>query len=352
MLSRRVVWLIVPVLTVFLSGHALSASTKDAPPKKEKAAETPKPQEKGKTPAAAKDSTEERIAVVNGVPLGRAEFDKAMGRFEKQRAAEEKSTSPDEIKAMKERILQTLIDRELLMQEAKKAGVKIDDKELDEQVATLKQRLGDESRFKQLLEKWEFTDAQFRDNLRSEMMVRKFVDQQIGAKANISEQDAKAYYDAHPDVFKTPEQVRASHILVKVEPNANEEDKTKAKGKMTAVQERIKKGEDFAAVAKEVSDCPSKEKGGDLDFFSKGMMVAPFEDAAFGLAPGSVSDVVETQFGYHLIKVTEKRPEGTRSFDEVKAPIEQHLKQQRYAELRNKYMEELRSKAKIETFMK
>lgn len=352
MLPKRVVWLIVPVLTVFFSGHALSASTKEAPPKKEKAAETPKPQEKAKTPAAGKDSAEDKIAAVNGVPVGRAEFDKAMSRFEKQRAAEEKPASPDEVRAMKERILQTLIDRELLMQEAKKAGVKIEDQEVDEQVANLKQRFGDEARYKQMLEKWEFTEAQFRDNLRSEMMVRKFLDQQIGAKANISDQDAKAYYDAHPDVFKTPEQVRASHILVKVEPNAGEEDKAKAKAKMTAVQERIKKGEDFATVAKEVSDCPSKEKGGDLNFFSKGMMVAPFEDAAFGLAPGSVSDIVETQFGYHLIKMTEKKPEGTRTFDEVKAPVQQHLKQQRSTELRNKYMEELRSKAKIETFMK
>lgn len=352
MLPKRVVWLIVPVLTVFLSGHALSASTKETPPKKEKAAEAPKAREKDKTPAAAKGQAEDKIAVVNDVPVGRGEFDKAVSRFEQQRAAEEKPASPDELKAMKERILQTLIDRELLIQEAKKAGVKIDDKEVDEQVATLKQRLGDEARYKQMLEKWEFTEARFRDNLRSEMMVRKFLDQQIGAKADISDQDAKAYYDAHPDVFKTPEQVRASHILVKVEPNANEEDKTKAREKVTAIQERIKKGEDFAAVAKEVSDCPSKEKGGDLNFFSKGMMVAPFEDAAFGLAPGSVSDIVETQFGYHLIKVTEKKPEGTRTFDEVKAPIGQHLKQQRYAELRNKHMEELRSKAKIEMFMK
>ncbi|NTV42307.1 MAG: peptidylprolyl isomerase [Syntrophobacteraceae bacterium] len=352
MLPKRVVWLIVPVLTVFLGGYALCASPKEAPPKKEKPAEAPKGQEKSKAPAAAKESTEDKIAVVNGVAIGRGEFDKAMSRFEKQRNAEEKPATPDEIKAMKERILQSLIDRELLLQEAKKAGVKVDDKEVEEQVANLKKRLGDEARFKQMLEKWEFNEAQFRDNLRSEMIVRKFLDQHVGAKATVSDQDAKAYYDAHPDVFKTTEQIRASHILVKVEPDASAEDKTKAKDKMTAVQERIKKGEDFAAVAKEVSDCPSKEKGGDLNFFSKGMMVAPFEEAAFGLSPGSVSDIVETQFGYHLIKVTEKKPEGTRAYDEVKGPVQQHLKQQRYAELRNKYMEELRSKAKIEVFMK
>jgi len=110
----------------------------------------------------------------------------------------------------------------------------------------------------------------------------------------------------------TPEMVRASHILVKVDSKATAEEKAKALGKIKDIQKRIQSGEDFAQVAKEVSDCPSKENGGDLNFFQRGLMVPPFENAAFSMNPGDTSDIVETVFGYHIIRVTDKRAAGTK----------------------------------------
>lgn len=350
MSRKSIVWVVMFFATFVFAGSAYSASGKDAPPKKEKAAEAAKGAEKPKAVNAEKGAGESRVATVNGVAISQTEFNKAVTRFELQGHAE-KTANQEEMKEIKNRILQSLIDREVLLQESKKTGIKVEDSEVEAQIDNLKKRLGDDVKLSQVLEKWQFTEEQYRENIRNEMLMRKLLDQQLGTKASVSEAEVKAFYDAHPDIFRAPEEVRASHILVKVAEDAKPEEKSKAREKIKAVQQRIKNGEDFAAVARDASDCPSKEQGGDLNFFSRGMMVGPFEEAAFALNVGAVSDVVETQFGYHVIKVTEKRPEGTRPFDQVKGPVEQHLKAQKLSQLRGKYIEELKARAKIETFV-
>lgn len=344
-MSRKFATSVAMVLAVFLlSGVACGASAKDPATAKEKSADKPK------GASGDKGAAQGKVAAVNGVAISQAEFNKALSRFQLQRNSQE-PPSAEEMKEIKSRILQSLIDRELLLQESKRVGVKVDDAEVEAQVDSLKKRLGDDAKLGQMLEKWQFTEAQYRETIKNELLMRKLLEQQLGAKSDVTEAEVKAFYNEHPDVFRAPEQVRASHILVKVEANAKEEDKTKAMEKIKAVQQRVKKGEDFAALAKEVSDCPSKEQGGDLNFFSKGMMVAPFENAAFSMDVGAVSDIVESQFGYHLIKVTEKKPAGIRPFEQVKAPVEQHLKAQKAGQLRAQYIEELKAKAKIETFL-
>ena len=168
----------------------------------------------------------------------------------------------------------------------------------------------------------------------------------------VTPQEVKAFYDGNPDIFKTPEMVRASHILVKVEEGASGEDKAKALEKIKTIQKRLQSGEDFAKVAQEVSDCPSKDDGGDLNFFHKGQMVPPFEKAAFALKPGETSDIVETEFGYHIIKLTDKKEAGTMSFDDVKSRIQQQLINEKMTQEYHKYVEALKSRAKIEIFIK
>jgi peptidyl-prolyl cis-trans isomerase C len=106
-----------------------------------------------------------------------------------------------------------------------------------------------------------------------------------------------------------PEQVHARHILVKVDPKADATQKAAARKKIEDIQKQLKNGEDFSELAKKASDCPSNAKGGDVGYFGRGQMVKPFEDAAFSLKPGEVSGIVETEFGLHLIKVMDKKPE-------------------------------------------
>lgn len=146
----------------------------------------------------------------------------------------------------------------------------------------------------------------------------------------VPDNDIKTYYDEHTDEFKIPEMVRTRHILIKVDAGASEEEKQKAKEKAEDILKKINSGEDFAKLASEFSDdTMTKPKGGDLGFISRGRLVEPFEDAAFALKPGEVSDIVETQFGYHIIKVEEKKDAGVEPYDSVKDTIKQKLIQER-----------------------
>jgi len=144
--------------------------------------------------------------------------------------------------------------------------------------------------------------------------------------------------------------VRAMHILIKVDPGMDESKKAEARKKLKGIHNRLLKGEDFEALAKEYSEGPSAAKGGDLGYFGKGQMVKPFDEAAFGLSPGGLSDIVETQFGYHLIKVVDKKPEGVMSYEEVKDKLQQYIKQEKVREQVNLSIENLKEKAKIERF--
>jgi peptidyl-prolyl cis-trans isomerase D len=150
---------------------------------------------------------------------------------------------------------------------------------------------------------------------------------QLRAKTTISPQDVENYYNSNVQQFQTPEQVRASHILLKTD-GKNEADVRKQAEDI--LKQAKAPGADFAALAKKYSeDDGSKENGGDLDYFPKGRMVPEFEQAAFSMQPGQISDLVKSQFGFHIIKVVDHKPASTRSLDEVRAQIQETLSNQR-----------------------
>ena len=130
--------------------------------------------------------------------------------------------------------------------------------------------------------------------------------------------------------------------MVSVDPKGNATQKDEARKKIEMVRQRLRKGEDFAALAREFSQCPSSAKGGDLGYFKRGKMAKPFEEAAFGLKAGEVSDIVETRFGFHLIKLVDKKPEGTIRYEDVKEKIGQYLKREKVKNQVSLYVEELR----------
>lgn len=163
------------------------------------------------------------------------------------------------------------------------------------------------------------------DYYSNEILAQEVLRQEV-AKTEVTEDDMKSYYKANEEAFKAPEMVKARHIMIKVGKSASEEEKNKAREKAEGILKRIRAGEDFTKLAAEFSDDPgSKEKGGELGFFARGMMVKPFEEAAFSLKPGEVSGLVETQFGFHIIQVEEKKPAGIESFDAVREKIRTKL---------------------------
>lgn len=180
---------------------------------------------------------------------------------------------------------------------------------------------------------------------------QKLFESKFDGEVNVTEEDARQYYSENQQQFDIPEQVRASHILIKPDtsdPNVEPAlAKAAAKAKAEKLLNQIKDGADFAELAKANSDCPSSVRGGDLGYFSRGRMVPAFEEAAFALGVGQVSDVVETQFGYHIIKVTDKKEAATKTFEEVRNDIVAMLTAKRQGELAEQYIESLKAEANI-----
>ena len=302
--------------------------------------------------AGESQSAEQKVAVVNGTVINQAEFDNEMNRFLERLQRTGRFPNDLERSQIKKRVLENLIARELLYQESQKKGVKVDQKEIEAQLTALKGRFPSEVEFKKALSTMNLTEAELRFQFERDLAIRKLLDDQIGGKSVVSEKESRAYYDSNLESFKKSEQVRASHILIKVDPGADEAKKAEARTKIESLQAKLKNGEDFGALAKEYSEGPSGPKGGDLGFFGRGQMVKPFEETVFTMKPGQVSGMVETRFGYHLIMVIERTPESTLSYEEVKDRLEQYLKQQKAQETIAAYVETLKGKAKIERFVK
>ncbi len=297
-------------------------------------------------------STDDKVAVVNGDVITQGDLDRAVDFGKRQAMQKGQPLDNAQLASLEKDALEKLIGIQLLYQASLKAGNKVDEKQVDEKFAEFRKRFPTEDAFKKAMAEWHVTESQMKTELKKGMVTEAFVVKNFVDKATVPEDKIKAYYDGHPQFFKQPEQVKASHILIKIKPDASESEKAEAMKKIAQAQEKLKKGDDFAEVAKAASEGPSAPKGGDLGYFGRGQMVKPFEDTAFTLEPGKVSDVVTTKFGYHLIKVVDKKPETTIPFETVKPRIEQYLKQEEVQKEVKQFVEKSRKEAKVEIFLK
>jgi len=164
------------------------------------------------------------------------------------------------------------------------------------------------------------------DLLVNDFLTLEFLKQEVAGKIQTTEEDLQQYYRGHRDEFKTPESVRVRHILIRADRSASEDDRRKAKEKIEGILKRILGGEDFAQLASEYSDdSGSKTKGGDLGFITKGKTVPAFEKVAFSLDSGAISDVFETPYGFHIVKVEEKRESVVEPFEQVRDKVKEKL---------------------------
>ena len=301
--------------------------------------------------AAEKKTPADKAAVVNGVTISKDDFDRELDFFIKRANQRGQQVPQAQMGMMKNEVLDSLIDRELLFQESEKKGIKINSKEVSDQFQKIQQRYSSKDEFKKLLNEMGLTESDVQKQISRGMAIQQLIDKEVGDKIKIGEEEVKSYYDANPQVFQQPEQVQASHILVKVDATATQAQKDEARKKIESVQKKAQKGEDFATLAKTYSEGPSGPQGGDLGYFRRGQMVKPFEEAAFNLKPNETSDIVETQFGYHLIKVVDKKPAQKIAYADVKERLSEHLKKQKMDSEANTYIQSLRSSAKIEKFL-
>ena len=305
------------------------------------------PKKKGTTMEQASPSTV--LAKVNGVAITRGERDRALQEILAQGGGRGgQQPTPEMMPQMENAALDQLINIEVLYQKGKKLTVKDLEQKVDEKVGQTRKQFPSQAEFEKALKGANITENKLKDLARRNIVIDNLMQKEVFSKITVTEADVKKFYDDNPDKFKMPERTQASHILISADQKATPEDKKKAKEKAEAIRKRVAKGEDFATVAKAESNCPSAAKGGDLGYFGKGQMVPEFEKAAAALKLGELSDVVESPFGYHIIKVMDRKPADTVKFAEVKDKIEDYLKGQKAQKPMSDYVEKIKKEAKVE----
>jgi peptidyl-prolyl cis-trans isomerase C len=249
---------------------------------------------------------------------------------------------------IRKEIIERMVKQEVLFQEIEKQKLAGIDEKAKTAFDETKAQFKTDDEFKKALKDQGMDEKTLRETLRRRVAFQIYVEQTIVPSIKVSDEEAKKFYDENPKFFDMPESVKASHILCATPQGATEDQKKAAKEKAEGLRKRVAGGEDFAAVAKDNSDCPSAKQGGDLGSFPRGKMVKPFEDAAFALKTGEISNVVETQFGYHVIKTTERIEAGKVPFEKAKEDIDNYLSNQRISKAIEAKATELRKTAKVD----
>lgn len=327
--------------------------------RKEPSTETEQPEPKAPTPVDTKvvepngvtKAEAEGIAVtVNGIPIMETDIEADIKKMTAQ-------APPAYVEKNKEQIRRQVLDRRIAIQlideKSKAAQITITEEEVLAQVNEIvaQQRMSLEE-FKKMLQARDMDYEEWKEQISWGVKLGKLVEVEFGDQLKITDDDANNFYSANIKQYETPEQVRASHILIrpdKGDPNTDpNEAKAEALAKAQDLLRQIKEeGADFVELAKVHSQSPSKDKGGDMGFQPRGAWVASFEKVAFELKVGQISDVVETPYGYHIIKVTDRKEAGVKPFEQVREEIIKMLKQRKQGELFQKYLVQLRAGANI-----
>jgi len=343
----RVFPLIAALVVWGCSKSPVQADTAAATPASAAAAQsTPTPPEPPKpVPVQLPDV----LARVNGEAVSRVEFERAVQALESRAGG---PVPPDQRDQVLRGVLDQIIGYKLLLQESKARNLAVPDSEIEGRLKEIRDQFPSEDAFKQMLTERKLTLDQVRADARQDMAISKLIEGEIVSKITVKPEQVTDFYAKNPDQFKQGESVRASHILIGVARDSDAAAKAQARAKADQVLKEVKSGKDFAALAKQHSSDPgSAANGGDLGVFQQGQMVGPFNDVAFKLAPGAVSDIVETDFGFHIIKVAEKQPARTIPLDDVRPQVEQYLQQMNRQQQTDAFVSGLKAKGKIEVLI-
>jgi peptidyl-prolyl cis-trans isomerase C len=287
------------------------------------------------------------VATVDGEVILMSEYEKRAKPILEE--YEKLPTGPDKeirIKELKEKILDQMIDEKVLIHEAKRMKINVTRKEVQDGIEEIKKRFTKEEEYNQELARQGLTEEKFKEQVKEQLMVIKLIDQEVKAKVvPPTDSEIEDFYKQHESEMVEPEQVRVRHILIKVGENT---DKKEALKRITEILKEAKKGKtSFAELAKKYSEDPSAAKGGDIGFFVRGQMVRKFEEVAFALNVGEISDVVETEYGYHIIQSIEKKTAEKKSLDEIRDYLRNFISQKKMEERYEKWLRVLRDKASI-----
>lgn len=288
-------------------------------------------------------------ATVNGAEIPETRLQATVDNYlRRQGDGSGEASQPDNRDALRTQILDVLIGQELLWQAAREAELVAGDAEVDAAFAEARERFDSDAAFETQLQASGFDRESFRDDVRQRLSARKWIEAKVAAGIAIDDDAVTRFYETNRERFVRPPELRARHILLQLGADASDAEREAARARLAAIRERAVAGEDFAALAREHSEDGSAPQGGDLGFFGPGMMVEPFERAAYALEPGEISDIVQTRFGLHLIELVERKPGGVYAEAEVADQIRAFLLRERYRSELDAAIERLRQQAEIE----
>lgn len=287
------------------------------------------------------------VAIVNGAELTDADLNQEINILMPMNQSFHGKISEEKTKKISADAMKNLVDSELMAQDAAAKGIKIPSSILDEEFNKMVSKFKTKENLVEAYQSAGFTEKSFKRIIERKLLAEKNRLAEIDNAVSITPEKVKKHYTTNVAKYSKPEEFRASQILVKVDPSSNKEEKAALAARAEKLLKRIQAGEGFEEVASNESDDPSRVKGGDLGYFHAGQTVTEFEEALVKLKTGETSGIVETLYGFHIIRLTEKRAPRLVSFDEIQEKLRKDLVDSEKKKLLENWMGRLYKNAKI-----
>lgn len=288
------------------------------------------------------------VATVNAVEIKQSDLESEIRQLKMEMDFRNRSLPESKNATLRDQVAETLIERELLYQKAQERDLHVRARWVDRALDELELRLKNHAMSMQdFLAGVDANKEALRERIRKGLIVQRVLRRDVLRQIKVSEIEMQKYYQRHPEYFKREEQVRARHILIALPYHADEEKRSQAMLQIQALAGQLAQGADFGMLALEYSACPSKNKGGDLGYFTREQMIREISEAAFRLQPGELSEVITTRYGYHLVQVLDRKPPSQMPYRNVRDKIERTLRRNKEKAAAASFLAALKKKAVI-----
>ena len=294
------------------------------------------------------DQANDVIAKVNGNPLQREEFDNRVASLLIQNDLTVEDASPATLQQARSAVLESMIGQALMYDAAKAAGTEVSPDEVELELSFARARYASREEFQQELERRGITEESYKNNLAHELVIQKYVENELTSDIALSDDEVRAYYDANPTEFHREPSVQLRQIVVKVDRGASEEQVNQARTAAERARERVRTGQEFADVAREVSDDGSAANGGLVGDVTLEELVSPLREAVVDLPIGELSPVLRSRFGFHVLRVEARQDAKSLTFADAEEMIRQQLLEERKQAARDRWLRQLRAEARVE----
>jgi len=298
------------------------------------------------TPSLGQPS-QDQLAVVNAVAITGQDVEQEVALIAADIQLRNLMWTRQQITGISNQILETIIDRELLYQRAQLRNIKIRSRWIERALMDLKAKVGSTEAFDAYLKSIGFSEEQLRERIQKGLIVKRLLHREVIRQIKVSEAEMQAFFSRHPEFFIHKDQARVRQIFVAFPQAGDVSARGDALLRIQSIQERLRQGMDFAALALEYSEDPSKARGGDLGYLERTQMIPSFAEAAFALQPGEISDIVESRIGYHLIKMVDRIPTSQMAYRNARSKIERTLRRNKEKAAAADYLAKLKNQATI-----